>query len=188
MADSNQQDYADSQPESNNYIQEECENLDNLAGSADYDERIPEQDEEVTTTNTLAGEEPAEEDRYAAGALESDAIHSSTNPLISWDDGEDFLSDQSSAVPESQFPAYDDDLGSFAPLASAGGQYEYSAPSPPPAATQDPYSNIPKEHGDEYITEPIRQEPPQPKPPGNLIEKLAPTPTIASSSTSSDAV
>ncbi|XP_076464599.1 reticulon-1-A-like isoform X3 [Babylonia areolata] len=58
------------QSESNNIVSDGFETLDPV-GSDVYESQpqgtIPEQDEEITTTNAFGGEEPAEEDRYAAG-------------------------------------------------------------------------------------------------------------------------
>lgn len=97
--------------------QADSNNLDDFETLNDHDESqaqgtIPEQDEEITTTsNNFGGEEQAEEDRYAAGA--SDAAFNS-DPLISWGDEDECLSQPSAAVPDSQSSALDDLVGSFA--------------------------------------------------------------------------
>ncbi|XP_070179938.1 reticulon-1-A-like isoform X11 [Littorina saxatilis] len=53
--------------ESNNFAVDDFETLGTSGGAYDPQGTIPEQDEEITTTNAFGGEEPAEEDRYAAG-------------------------------------------------------------------------------------------------------------------------
>ncbi|XP_070179933.1 reticulon-1-A-like isoform X6 [Littorina saxatilis] len=99
--------------ESNNFAVDDFETLGTSGGAYDPQGTIPEQDEEITTTNAFGGEEPAEEDRYAAGA--SDGVQPS-NPLISWGDEEDeSLSQPSAAVPDSQASALDD-LGGLSAL------------------------------------------------------------------------
>ncbi|XP_025091987.1 reticulon-1-A-like isoform X7 [Pomacea canaliculata] len=64
MADSESENYV----EGNTYHHEDFETVEPLsAHHSENGQEIPEQDEEVTTTNSLGGEEPAEEDRYAPG-------------------------------------------------------------------------------------------------------------------------
>lgn len=149
-------------PESNNFSQEDFETLDApSSGTAGYESQdtIPEQDEEVSTTNLFGGEEPAEEDRYAAGASEADAVQYSSDPLISWGDEDESLSQPSAAVPEpeSQGSTALDDLGGLAmgSLASAGLQSAFSPPSPPPAASRDPYPTPPQDREEVSSTDPI---------------------------------
>lgn len=131
--------------ESNNFAVDDFETLGTSGGAYDPQGTIPEQDEEITTTNAFGGEEPAEEDRYAAGA--SDGVQPS-NPLISWGDEEDeSLSQPSAAVPDSQASALDD-LGGLSAL--TGAQSAFKSPSP-----SDPYSNPPQESEAVYSTEPV---------------------------------
>ena len=98
---------------------------------------IPEQDEEISTTNAFGSEEPAEEDRYAAGASEAAP---SSDPLIDW--GDENLTQPSAAEsePQNSSPLDLDDLGVLgmgATVASSGVQ---SAKDP-----LDPYSIPPSE-------------------------------------------
>lgn len=149
------------QSESNNFAADGFEKVE-TAGYGVYEESqgtIPEQDEEITTTNSYGGEEPAEEDRYAAGASE-DAAQSSSDPLISWGDEEnESLTQLSAAVPDSQGSALDD-LGGLAmgALASAGAQSAFKSPSPP-----DPYPSPPQESEAVSSTEPVSEAPQESK-------------------------
>ncbi|KAK7493492.1 hypothetical protein BaRGS_00015203 [Batillaria attramentaria] len=164
-------------PESN-FTPEDFETLDPPGGSA-YESQgqgtIPEQDEEVSTTNAFGGEEPAEEDRYAAGASEADAVQFSSDPLISWGDDAENVSQPSAAVPESQGSALDD-LGGLAmgSLASAGLQSAFTPPSPPPAASRDPYPNPPQDREEVSSTEPVSEEPAEKKAAGAWLKNVDP--------------
>ncbi|XP_076464598.1 reticulon-1-A-like isoform X2 [Babylonia areolata] len=156
------------QSESNNIVSDGFETLDPV-GSDVYESQpqgtIPEQDEEITTTNAFGGEEPAEEDRYAAGASDNEA-QSSANPLISWgDEEEESLSQPPAAVPDSQGSALDDlgfDMGA---LASAGAQSTTS---------QDPFSNPPQEREAVSSTEPVSESPQETKAAGQWLKNVDP--------------
>ncbi|XP_070179931.1 reticulon-1-like isoform X4 [Littorina saxatilis] len=149
--------------ESNNFAVDDFETLGTSGGAYDPQGTIPEQDEEITTTNAFGGEEPAEEDRYAAGA--SDGVQPS-NPLISWGDEEDeSLSQPSAAVPDSQASALDD-LGGLSAL--TGAQSAFKSPSP-----SDPYSNPPQESEAVYSTEPV-SAPQETKAAGQWLKNVDP--------------
>lgn len=164
-------------PEGNSYGREEFETLEALTGSA-YESQgtIPEQDEEVSTTNANAfgGEEPAEEDRYAAGASEADDIQFSSDPLISWGNDESSNSNPSAPVPESQGSTVDD-LGGLA-YASAGLQSAFTPPSPPLAASRDPYSNPPREREEvsSTVPKPVSEAPQETKVSGAWLKNVDP--------------
>lgn len=184
MADDNFGDFKDLHnynAEGNSYSPpEDFETLDALAGSA-YESQgtIPEQDEEVSTTNANAfgGEEPAEEDRYAAGASEADDIQYSSDPLISWGNDESSNSNPSAPVPESQGSTVDD-LGGLAmgSHASAGLQSAFTPPSPPLAASRDPYPNPPREREEvsSTVPKPVSEAPQETKVSGAWLKNVDP--------------
>lgn len=160
VSDPTRQDFSSlDQSESNNFAADDFETLDAVTGGGVYGHgesqgTIPEQDEEITTTNAFGGEEPAEEDRYAAGASDDAATHS--NPLISWGDEEnESLPQPSAAVPDSQGSALDD-LGGLA--MGAGAQSAFKSPSPP-----DPYPSPPQENEAVSSTDPVSEAPQESK-------------------------
>ena len=131
MSDGFDQNFTDlmtqDQPESSNLASADFEKFG--AGVHDSQGAIPEQDGEVTTTS-YSGEEPAEEDRYAAGASD-EAVESSSNPLISLGDEEDnSVSRSSAAMPDSEGSV--DGYGGVAigALATAGAEPSFQPPSP----------------------------------------------------------
>jgi hypothetical protein len=146
------QDMAGNEPGDNNHDFEQIGYESQAQGT------IPEQDEEISTTNNFGGEEQAEEDRYAAGA--SDAAPSTNpNPLISWGDEDDeILSQPSAAVPDSQSSALDD-LSAFAmgSLSSAGAQAQSALKST--VDPLDPLYSVPPCEGETAVTstEPVSE-------------------------------
>lgn len=181
MADGNFGDFSKDlyNPEGNHYSPpEDFETLDAPAGSA-YESQgtIPEQDEEVSTTNAFGGEEPAEEDRYAAGASEADDIQFSSDPLISWGNDESSNSNPSAPVPESQGSTVDD-LGGLAmgSHASAGLQSAFTPSSPPLAASRDPYPNPPREREEvsSTVPKPVSEAPQETKVSGAWLKNVDP--------------
>lgn len=152
MADSESENYV----EGNTYHHEDFETVEPLsAHHSENGQEIPEQDEEVTTTNSLGGEEPAEEDRYAPGASDADPVDHSSN-LISWGDEESLSSQPSATVSESQDSAFGG-VGDFSmgTVASEALQSEFSSRPHPPEAEQDIYPTPSQERGDVTSTEPF---------------------------------
>lgn len=115
MAESGDANLMDSQPESNSYTNDDFETV------GYGEEPIPEQDEEVTSTS-IAGEEKAEEDLYAAGASDANAF-SPSDPLISFGDESDIREpDPVDQEPLLNFstPPFGSEMSSSPPSATSG--------------------------------------------------------------------
>ena len=157
--------------EANNFAGDDFETLD-PDGSGVYESHgtIPEQDEEVTTTNPFGGEEPAEEDRYAARALDLDnEPQSSDKPLINWGDEEDEPVPQpSAAAADSQGSPGMDDFAGLVAAAPAGAQSAFDS-----AAPQDPLSKPTQETQALPSAEPLQETHQESKPAGRQTPVFA---------------